>query len=77
MLNSINSFVIFLILIFIANLNLTLADEQSDENVAKVSANKKQVTKLQIGIKKRVADCTRKSSKGDVLHIHYRVSCDI
>lgn len=30
--------------------------------------------KLQIGIKKRVENCERKSRKGDLLHIHYRVS---
>lgn len=36
--------------------------------------SKKQPTrKLQIGIKKRVEDCQRKSRRGDLLHIHYRV----
>lgn len=30
--------------------------------------------KLQIGIKKRVDDCKVKSKKGDLLHMHYRVS---
>nr|XP_046916244.1 peptidyl-prolyl cis-trans isomerase FKBP2-like [Dermatophagoides farinae] len=34
--------------------------------------NDKKVTKLQIGIKKRVDDCQRRASKGDILHIHYR-----
>jgi len=29
------------------------------------------VTKLQIGVKKRVDDCKTKSRKGDVLHVHY------
>lgn len=37
------------------------------------NSNKK-ITKLQIGIKKRVDDCQRRASKGDILHIHYRVS---
>lgn len=30
--------------------------------------------KLQIGIKKRVENCSIKSKKGDFLHIHYSVS---
>ena len=30
--------------------------------------------KLQIGIKKRIDHCTRKSIKGDLLHMHYTVS---
>lgn len=32
--------------------------------------------KLQIGIKKRVEDCTTKTRKGDLVHIHYTVSDD-
>ena len=31
--------------------------------------------KLQIGIKKKVEDCERKSKKGDRLHMHYTVIC--
>eukprot|EP00088_Acartia_fossae_P071430 TRINITY_DN9797_c0_g1_i10.p1 TRINITY_DN9797_c0_g1~~TRINITY_DN9797_c0_g1_i10.p1 ORF type:complete len:138 (-),score=34.02 TRINITY_DN9797_c0_g1_i10:139-552(-) len=34
-------------------------------------ASEKQVTKLQIGVKKKVADCTMRSKKGDKLHMHY------
>ena len=30
-----------------------------------------QVTKLQIGVKKRVEDCDVRSKKGDTLHMHY------
>lgn len=30
--------------------------------------------KLQIGVKKRVQDCTVKSRNGDKLHMHYTVS---
>lgn len=30
--------------------------------------------KLQIGIKKRVEDCTMKTRKNDLVHIHYTVS---
>lgn len=30
--------------------------------------------KLQIGIKKRVENCTTKTRKGDLVHIHYTVS---
>ena len=33
----------------------------------------KKIKKLQIGVKKRVENCDRKSSKGDILHIHYKV----
>lgn len=28
---------------------------------------------LQIGIKKRIENCTVKSKKGDLLHLHYKV----
>lgn len=37
---------------------------------------KKKVTKLQIGVKKRIdeKDCKMKSRKGDSLHMHYTVS---
>lgn len=41
--------------------------------VAKVS-NPKAVTKLQIGVKHKVANCKYRASKGDLLHIHYKVS---
>ena len=34
---------------------------------------KKSVKKLQIGIKKRVENCTIKSRKGDLLSMHYTV----
>ncbi|KPM03597.1 peptidyl-prolyl cis-trans isomerase FKBP2-like protein [Sarcoptes scabiei] len=32
----------------------------------------KKITRLQIGVKKRVPNCEVRSSKGDLLHIHYR-----
>ena len=32
----------------------------------------KKVTKLQIGVKKRVENCEQKSRKGDKLSMHYR-----
>ncbi|KAK9511399.1 hypothetical protein O3M35_000063 [Rhynocoris fuscipes] len=35
------------------------------------SESKSQAKKLQIGIKKRVDNCTVKSTKGDLLHMHY------
>ena len=34
-------------------------------------AEEKKVTKLQIGVKKRVENCEVKSRKGDTLHMHY------
>ncbi len=45
-------------LILFVLLNLALANED----------------KLKIGIKKRVENCTVKSKKGDLIHVHYRVS---
>ena len=35
------------------------------------AAGEKKVTKLQIGVKKRVADCDRRSKAGDRLSMHY------
>ena len=39
----------------------------------------KKPAKLQIGIKHKPDVCERRATKGDLLHIHYRVSdsCDI
>lgn len=39
-----------------------------------LAADKKDTTKLQIGVKKRVADCQTRSKSGDTLHMHYKVS---
>lgn len=36
-------------------------------------SEKKKITKLQIGVKKRAERCDIKSRKGDVLHMHYTV----
>lgn len=38
-----------------------------------VSAKESKSKKLQIGIKKRVENCTVKSKRGDLLHMHYAV----
>ncbi|XP_066026430.1 peptidyl-prolyl cis-trans isomerase FKBP2-like [Pocillopora verrucosa] len=35
------------------------------------AADKKDSKKLQIGVKKRVADCKTRSKSGDTLHMHY------
>jgi len=37
-----------------------------------VECNDKVKKKLQIGVKKRAENCTVKSKKGDLLHMHYR-----
>merc|ERR1711868_129419 len=37
-----------------------------------VMGEEKKITKLQIGVKKRVEDCPMKSRKGDKLSVHYR-----
>lgn len=42
--------------------------------VHQLEADEAKGRKLQIGIKKRPAACEKKSKKGDVLSIHYRVS---
>lgn len=47
-------------------LNLNIGSVQSE--------SKSQVKKLQICIKKRIDNCTVKSTKGDLLHMHYTVS---
>ena len=51
-----------------------LADEEAPKK-----KEKKPVTKLQIGVKKRVEDCTVRTKKGDSLQMHYtvrnRISC--
>ena len=40
-------------------------------SVDQAEADKK---KLQIGVKKKVENCERRSKKGDTLHMHYTVS---
>ena len=42
--------------------------------VAIVIAKESKTKKLQIGIKKRVENCTVKSKRGDLLHMHYTVN---
>ena len=46
----------------------SLADEETPKK-----KEKKPVTKLQIGVKKRVEDCTVRTKKGDSLQMHYTV----
>ena len=38
-----------------------------------VVAKENKSKKLQIGLKKRVDNCTVKSKRGDLLHMHYTV----
>lgn len=42
--------------------------------VVLIYCEEKKVARLQIGVKKRVENCIRKSKKGDRLHMHYVVS---
>ena len=42
--------------------------------LAYVACEEKKITKLQIGVKKRVENCEMKSKKGDKLSMHYRGS---
>ena len=48
--------------------SVSLADEEEGKK-----KEKKPVTKLQIGVKKRVEDCKVRSRKGDSLQMHYTV----
>ncbi|XP_020604238.1 peptidyl-prolyl cis-trans isomerase FKBP2-like [Orbicella faveolata] len=41
-----------------------------------LAADKKDTKKLQIGVKKRVADCQTRSKSGDTLHMHYTGTLD-
>ena len=50
----------------------TDVDEQSKSDEKPVTP-KKEIKHLQIGIKKKVPDCVRRSKANDVLHIHYEV----
>jgi hypothetical protein len=59
-----------LILITLLLIQLSVCNE---ENPKEDKDSERKVKKLQIGVKKRVENCDRKSSKGDILHIHYRV----
>lgn len=60
---------IYIILLFV---NPVITNEETDQD--KPKAIKKEIKELQIGIKKKVANCERKSKSNDVLHIHYEVS---
>lgn len=42
--------------------------------LAQLSAPVRAEAKLKIGIKKRVENCTVKTRKGDMVHMHYTVS---
>lgn len=41
-----------------------------------ILCQEKKVSRLQIGIKKRPDKCDMKTKKGDVVHVHYTVSCN-
>ncbi|CAH1392101.1 unnamed protein product [Nezara viridula] len=56
-----NKYSEFIVLIFILNILITICQSN-------VGDSKK---KLQIGIKKRIDNCIKKSVKGDLLHMHY------
>ena len=49
--------------------SFTLGEDEEPKKKAK-----KPVTKLQIGVKKRVEDCKVRSKKGDSLQMHYTAS---
>jgi len=41
-----------------------------------LAADKKNTKKLQIGVKKRVENCSKRSKSGDTLHMHYTGTLD-
>lgn len=64
--NLINAFGIWLYICIISSaVNYGSCDDEKNSSAKK---------KLQIGVKKRVDNCTVKSKKGDFLHMHYAVS---
>ena len=62
---------VFLAVVILAVVSLTSADDEEPKK-----KEKKPVTKLQIGVKKRVEDCKVRSKKGDSLQMHYTVSIE-
>ena len=56
---------IYFVLICAIAVTFTQAEEEK---------KKDKIKKLQIGVKKRVDNCTVKSRRGDLLHMHYTVS---
>jgi hypothetical protein len=72
MCNKSNKLIVLLKLILITLLLIQLS-VCNEENAKEEKDSERKVKKLQIGVKKRVENCDRKSSKGDILHIHYRV----
>ena len=65
--------VALLILSFVRPVVQQDVDDNGLDDSNESSTKKPPTTKLQIGIKKRIENCQRKSKKGDLLHIHYRV----
>ena len=59
----------FFTVVVLVLISFTLADDEEPKK-----KEKKPVTKLQIGVKKRVEDCKVRSKKGDSLQMHYTVS---
>lgn len=53
---------------------LMFCDAVNHTNNPTVNNNNTKPKMLQIGIKKRIENCSAKSKKGDLLHLHYNVS---
>lgn len=62
---------VYIFLLFVNPVNSE--DEAADSNDEKPIKPERKIDKLQIGIKKRVENCERRSKSNDVLHIHYEV----
>lgn len=58
-----------LVVVFMAFMLLALVNHA-------LAADKKDTKKLQIGVKKRVENCSRRSKSGDTLHMHYTGKLD-
>lgn len=58
-----------LLLLVLLALATALWGKKSEEPAKKVASD---VTKLQIGVKRKVADCARRAADGDRVYVHYR-----
>lgn len=66
-----------LFLLFLFSFLIHKINCQDDDLNNNSKEDKKKITKLQIGIKKRIENCEKRTSKGDIVHIHYKVCCNL
>ena len=61
-----------LLLCFIALAAALWGKKEAAPAAEKGAKKSKDVTKLQIGVKRKVADCPRRAADGDRVYVHYR-----